>query len=310
MTAILSTQNLSKLYGVVIGVNDMTFDIEPGIHGLLGPNGAGKSTLMKLITAQLRPSVGSIRVLGEDPWNNPELFRRIGFCPEYDAYYDFMTAFEFVESLARLSGLEAGAAKSATERALERCNATEFMHRKIGTYSKGMRQRTKVAQALVHDPELLILDEPLTGTDPIGRHELTELIKQLGNDGHSIIVASHVLHEVQDMTHEFMLIYGGRILASGNVHEIRALMNEFPHRITLRCEPERAHALAQRIVGENAVTSVEIQDDGTIVVSTKDPSTFYHQVSESALAAGTAILEMVAEDDNLEAVFKYLTGAH
>lgn len=309
MTAILQTENLTKLYGVVIGVNDMTLEIAPGVHGLLGPNGAGKSTLLKLMTAQLRPSVGDIRVLGEQPWNNPRLFDRIGFCPEYDAFYDFMSAFDFVESLARLGGLDATRARRASEYALERCNATEFMHRPIATYSKGMRQRTKVAQALVHEPELLILDEPLTGTDPLGRHELTELIRQLGADGHSIIIASHVLHEVQEMTHEFLLIFGGRVLASGNVHEIRALMNEFPHRITVQCEPGGAHELARRISGETAITNLEMSDDGKLVVGTRDPAGFYERIPDYALAAGTAIREMRSEDDNLESVFKYLTGA-
>ncbi|MCA8942669.1 MAG: ABC transporter ATP-binding protein [Planctomycetes bacterium] len=309
MTPILETRELTKLYGVVIGVNDMTFDIRPGVHGLLGPNGAGKSTLLKLMTAQLRPSVGSIRVLGEDPWSNPELFRRIGFCPEYDAFYDFMTAFEFVESLGRLSGMSRSGAKQAAERALESCNATEFMHRPIRTYSKGMRQRTKVAQALVHDPELLILDEPLTGTDPIGRHELTELIKRLGAEGRSIVVSSHVLHEVQEMTHEFLLIFGGRILASGNVHEIRSLMNEFPHRINVRCGPGQAHLLASRLASDAAVTDLELADDGTIVVGTRDPAGFYARFAEHALHAKVTVHELSSEDDNLEAVFRYLTGA-
>ena len=242
MGTLVTAQSLTKLYGVVIGVNDVTLDLEPGVIGLLGPNGAGKSTFLKLITGQLKPTEGSLEVLGQRPWSNTEIFRSIGFCPEQDAFYDDMSALEFVTALGQLSDLGPDA-KSRAEDALARVDATEYMHRPIGEYSKGMRQRTKIAQALVHDPQLLILDEPLHGTDPIGRREIMDLIIRLGEEGRSILVSSHVLHEVESMTDEFVLVFGGRILAFGHVQEIRSLMDELPHRITIRCDDGRVHIL-------------------------------------------------------------------
>lgn len=304
MATLLEARSLTKLYGVVIGVNDATLDLDHGVIGLLGPNGAGKSTLLKLITGQLRPTEGELRVLGERPWNNTALFRRLGLCPEQDSFYDHLSALEFVSSLARISGLGSRAGQLA-ERALERVGATEFMHRPIGEYSKGMRQRTKIAQAIVHDPDFLILDEPLTGTDPICRREIMDLVIELGREGKSILVASHVLHEVQAMTDQFVLVYGGRILASGRVQEIRSLMNEFPHRITIRCDDARQ--LAQALLRELPIDGVEIdRGRGELVVLTREPSAFYAGLAEVVVQAGVHVRELVSADDKLEAVFNYL----
>jgi ABC-2 type transport system ATP-binding protein len=300
---LIEARNLTKLYGVVIGVNDVTLDVPMGVRGLLGPNGAGKSTFLKLITGQLRPTEGEIRVLGERPWNNPDLFRRVGFCPEQDAFYTFLTAFEFVETLARLAGYDPAEAKRRAGAALERVGATEYMHRKIGTYSKGMRQRTKVAQALVHDPEFLLLDEPLSGTDPIGRKEMTDLLRSLGKEGKSILVSSHVLHEVQAVTEEFLLIYGGRVLAAGNVHEIRGLMNDFPHRITIRATDPRG--LAHRLMRDLPIAGIEMQE-ASFSVLTHNPGAFYSGLPKVVAESGSKIIEMASQDDNLEAVFRYL----
>ncbi|MGE3175280.1 MAG: ABC transporter ATP-binding protein [Planctomycetota bacterium] len=304
MGDLLEVRSLTKLYGVVIGVNDMSLDLDRGVIGLLGPNGAGKSTFLKLITGQLRPTEGELRVLGERPWNNTELFRRVGLCPEQDSFYDHMSALEFVTALARLSGLGAEA-QARAERALARVGATDFMHRPIGQYSKGMRQRTKVAQAIVHDPEFLILDEPLTGTDPICRREIMDLVIELGREGKSILVASHVLHEVQAMTDQFVLVYGGRILASGRVQEIRSLMNEHPHRITIRCDDARA--LAHVVVRDLPVDGVEIEGGrAALTVLTRAPGPFYEGLPAVAEQAGVKIRELVSADDKLEAVFHYL----
>jgi len=305
MEPLIRADRLTRLYGVVIGVNDVTVDLAPGVRGLLGPNGSGKSTFLKLVTGQLRASTGTIRVFGVDPWNHPALFRRIGFCPEQDALYPFMTGLEFVASLARMSGLGARAGRDAAAEVLARVGAADFMERRIGTYSKGMRQRTKFAQALVHDPELLILDEPLTGTDPIGRSELSALIRGLGRAGKTILISSHVLHEIQALTEEFLLIHGGRVLASGNVSEIRGLMNEYPHRITIACD--RPRELAHRILRELPARGVEIAAaDDSLAVLTVDPARFYEGLAGVVEEAGVRILEMHSEDDNLETVFKYL----
>jgi ABC-2 type transport system ATP-binding protein len=284
-------------------LNDVTLDLPRGVRGLLGPNGAGKSTFLKLVTGQLRPTEGEIRVLGEKPWNNPELFRRIGVCPEQDAFYDFLTGREFVRTLGRLGGLDAATAARKAEEVLVRCGAKDFMDRKIGGYSKGMRQRTKVAQALVHDPELVILDEPLTGTDPIGRHELVELVKSLGREGRSVLISSHVLHEVQAMTEDVLLIHSGRVLASGQVREIRGVMNEYPHRITIKADDLRA--LARAVMRDLPITGLDLDEGaGALHVKTREPKLFFEGLTK--LGAQGGVREVESKDDNLDAVFNYL----
>jgi ABC-2 type transport system ATP-binding protein len=307
MEPLIQTWSLTKLYGVVLGVNDLTLELAHGVRGLLGPNGAGKSTLLKLITGQLRPTEGKIHVLGRPPWNRPELFRQVGFCSEYDGFYLNLTALEFVTSLARMHGWNRATAERRAAETLERVGAAGFMNRRIGTYSKGMRQRTKLAQALVHDPQFVVLDEPLSGLDPIGRHDVMRLIKSLEKEGKSVLISSHVLHEVQAVTEEFLLIYGGRVLASGNVHEIRALMNEYPHQITLRCDaPQR---LAQRLLGELPISGIELdQEHGVLSIRTADPRTFYAGLPALVAELGIGMQEVVSQDDNLGAVFKYLVG--
>ncbi|MHC5064675.1 MAG: ABC transporter ATP-binding protein [Planctomycetota bacterium] len=307
MGQLLEARSLTKLYGVIIGVNDVNLDLEPGVIGLLGPNGAGKSTFLKLVTGQLRPTEGQVSVLGENPWSNIHLFNRIGLCPEQDSFYDHMSALEFVTSLARLSGL-GQESKDRAEHALARMGATEFMHRPIGDYSKGMRQRTKIAQSIVHNPDFLILDEPLTGTDPICRREIMDLVIELGGEGKSILVASHVLHEVQAMTDQFVLIFGGRILAAGKVREIRELMNEFPHRISLRCSDPKK--LAGALIRELPIDGVEIDAEREeVTVLTKDPGKFYAGLAKVVIATGLSVREMASADDKLESVFNYLMAA-
>ena len=307
MTALLECRALTKLYGVVIGVNDLSFELQPGVHGLLGPNGAGKSTLLKLITGQLRPTEGEVRVLGGDPWNNPGLLHRIGYCPEHDAFWDFLSGLQFVTTLARLSGMDREAAEQAARAALGRVGAAEYMQRPISTYSKGMRQRTKLAQALVHDPDLLVLDEPLSGTDPVGRREIMDLVESLGAEGKSVLVSSHVMHEVQAMTRRFLLIYGGRVLAAGDVQEIRSLLFEIPHRI--RIVSDRPRDLAQRLAGELAVDGVEVDGErDELWVTTRQPHDLFVALPDVASKAGIAIREFGSEDESLDAVFEYLVA--
>ena len=307
MAAMLDCHELTKLYGVVVGVNDVTVELEPGVHGLLGPNGAGKSTLIKLITGQLYPTAGRIRVLGEDPWNNPRLLNRIGYCPEHDAFWSFQSGFEFVSTLARLSGMSRGEAGAAAREALARVDAEEYWDRPISTYSKGMRQRTKLAQALVHDPDLLVLDEPLSGTDPVGRREIMDVVESLGADGKSVLVSSHVMHEVQAMTSRFLLIYGGRVLAAGDVQEIRGLLYEIPHRIRIVCD--RPRELARALAGEEVVDGVEFDAaKGELWVTTREPRGLFAVLPASAADVGVAIRELGSEDESLDAVFEYLVG--
>ena len=301
---IVATEQLSKWYGQVSGLNDVTVTVPPGITGLLGPNGAGKSTFMKLITGQLKPSKGTVRVLGAPIWGNHDLYRRIGFCPEQDAFYERMTGLAWVTALVRLNGLGEAEATAAATRALEAVDLMDAAGKKIGAYSKGMRQRVKLAQALVHDPELLILDEPLTGMDPIMRRRTIRQIKEWARAGKSIIVSSHILHEVEAMTSNILLINNGRILAEGNVHQIRDLIDEHPHTVFIRAQDPRA--LARTMVVDEGVISMRFEP-GALVIETARPDAFYARLTDMAASGeGGVIDEVTSPDDNLQAVFKYL----
>ncbi len=296
--------HLSKWYGQVIGLNDVTVSVPPGITGLLGPNGAGKSTFMKLITGQLRPSKGTVTVLGEPIWGNPKLFFRIGFCPEQDAFYDRMTGLEWVTALVRLNGLGEKESREAAERALATVDLMDAAGKRIGAYSKGMRQRVKLAQALVHDPDVLILDEPLGGMDPLGRRKTMRLIRDWAKQGKSILVSSHILHEIESMTANILLINNGRILAEGNVHQIRDLIDTHPHTVYIRAENPRG--LAREFLARADVISLRFEP-GAVVVETGKPDEFYAGLTD-LVAEGTcgAVEEVTSPDDNLQAVFKYL----
>jgi len=301
---IISAEHLSKWYGQVSGLNDVTVTVPPGITGLLGPNGAGKSTFMKLVTGQLKPSKGAVRVLGEPIWGNPALYHRIGFCPEQDAFYERMTGLDWVTALAGLNGLAAAEATSAATRAMESVDLMDAAGKKIGAYSKGMRQRVKLAQALVHDPELLILDEPLGGMDPIMRRRTIRQIKEWARAGKSILVSSHILHEVESMTSNILLINNGRILAEGNVHQIRDLIDEHPHTVFIRAADPRA--LARTLLAEDGVISMRFEP-GALVIETERPDAFYARLTDMAASGEAgAIDEVTSPDDNLQAVFKYL----
>jgi ABC-2 type transport system ATP-binding protein len=302
--AVVLAEHLSKWYGQVSGLNDVTVAIPPGITGLLGPNGAGKSTFMKVMTGQLKPNQGTVRVLGESVWGNPAIYARLGFCPEQDAFYDRMTGLEWVSALVRLNGLSDADATAAAGRALERVELVEAANKKIGAYSKGMRQRVKLAQALVHDPELLILDEPLSGMDPLMRRKTIRLIKDWARSGKHIIVSSHILHEIEAMTSNILLINNGRILAEGNVHQIRELIDTHPHTIYVRAADPRG--LARRLLVEDDLLSLKFEPGG-LIVETGRPDTFYARLTMLAASGETgAIEEVTSPDDNLQAVFRYL----
>jgi len=301
---VVATDHLSKWYGQVSGLNDVTVAVPPGITGLLGPNGAGKSTFMKLVTGQLKPSKGALRVLGQPIWGNAALFRRIGFCPEQDAFYERMTGLEWVTALMRLNGVGPDEARAAAARALEAVDLMDAAGKKIGAYSKGMRQRVKLAQALVHDPELLILDEPLSGMDPIMRRRTIRQIKEWARAGKSILVSSHILHEVEAMTSNILLINNGRIVAEGNVHQIRDLIDEHPHTVFVRAQDPRG--LARTLLAEDGVISLRFEP-GALVIETARPDAFYARLTDLAASGEAGVIdEVTSPDDNLQAVFKYL----
>jgi ABC-2 type transport system ATP-binding protein len=302
--SVITAEHLSKWYGQVIGLNDVSVSVPAGITGLLGPNGAGKSTFMKLITGQLKPSKGEVKVLGEPIWANPKLYFRIGFCPEQDRFYERMTGLEWVTTLVRLNGYDENAARQAAERALTAVDLMDAAGKKIGAYSKGMRQRVKLAQAIVHEPELIILDEPLSGMDPLGRRKTIRMIRDWARQGKSILVSSHILHEIESMTANILLINNGRILAEGNVHQIRELIDEHPHTVHIRAADPRR--LAREFLTRDDVLSLRFEP-GAVVVETAKPDVFYARLTEIAAAGehGT-IDEVTSPDDNLQAVFQYL----
>src|SRR5438477_7144541 len=305
MNAIIEFDGVSKWYGNVIGLNKLTLRVPAGVTGLLGPNGAGKSTLLQLATGQLRPSQGTVRVLGQPVWDNPALLRHLGLCPEQDAFYEWMTGYDFVRTCARLTGLGRRPSATAAASAMARVGMTENMHRAIRGYSKGMRQRTKLAQALVHGPRVLFLDEPLTGTDPVARRDLIDVIRGLGATGCSVLVSSHVLHEIRALTPRVVLLHRGRLVAEGHVREIRDLIDKHPHRIVLVCDKYRD--LAAKLSTYPDVDGIKfLERESSLLVETRQPDAFYARLPSLAVADGAGVREVYSDDDNLEAVFKYL----
>lgn len=303
--SIVETDRISKWYGQVIGINDITLQIRSGITGLLGPNGAGKSTLLKLMTGQIRPSQGSITVLGENIWNNYRLNRRIGFCPDQDSFYERMTGLEFVSTLAELHGYPRRLADTKALEAIEKVDLLEMKEKKIGAYSKGMRQRIKLAQALMHDPELIFLDEPLNGMDPISRRKTIRLLRDIEQNGVSIIVSSHILHEIEAMTNSIILIHNGKILAQGDIQDIRALIDSHPHNVCISCDKPRL--LASILVNYEDVISVRMDHhNGSINIETTKPNEFYQRLPELLLEHQVEVERLFSPDDNLQAVFEYL----
>jgi ABC-2 type transport system ATP-binding protein len=305
----LALESVTKLYGTVIGVNDITLSLPRGAYGLVGPNGSGKSTLLNLITGQLRPTLGQLRVWGQRPWNNRDVHRRIGMCPEQDVLYPNVTGFEWVRYLLELHGWRHPVAAKRAAEMLDLVGLGDAMHRRMGGYSRGMRQRTKLAHAMAHDPELLVLDEPFNGLDPIGRHAIAELLRQWIRKGRGLILASHVLHEVESVTDSFLLICNGRLLASGSVSDVKALLADVPNEIWLRCEG--APQLASRLVQEPGVDAVRFAENGKVLVlSTHSPATIYAQLPQWIDGSGIRIQELRCADDSLHHLFTSLLQIH
>lgn len=304
---ILKAEKLSRWYGPVIGINDIDWEFQGGIVGLLGPNGAGKSTFLKIVTGQLRPSKGTITVLDESPFGKSHLFQKVGFSPEQDIQYTYLSALQFLSLVAELHGFTKKEALERSEKVLERVSLEKAKNRPMHTYSKGMRQRVKIAQALIHHPTLLILDEPLNGMDPVGRKVLLDFFREFTEDGnHHILLSSHVLHEIETLTNEFVLINKGRIRAQGNLQEIRSLMDEFPHRIRIKSHDPRT--LASKLLLQPYVKGISLTSDNTLLVQAPDPEQFYTNISSLIVETKAEVEEIFSEDDNLESVFRYLVG--
>jgi ABC-2 type transport system ATP-binding protein len=260
---------------------------------------------MKLITGQLRPSQGEITLFGGRVWNNYPLFHRIGFCPEQDSFYERMTGAQFLAALLRMHGYEETEVQRRVDAVLETVGLTTARDKKIAAYSKGMRQRIKMAQAMAHDPEILILDEPLAGMDPVARHETIRMVREWGKAGKCVVVSSHILHEVEAMTQNILLMHNGQILAEGDVHQIRGLIDKHPHNVYLRCsEPRRLAAL---LVGFPDVESVRFHPDGRVLtIESRKPDEFYERLPDLLLSHEIELEEITSPDDNLQAVFHYL----
>ncbi|MEW5902667.1 MAG: ABC transporter ATP-binding protein, partial [Acidobacteriota bacterium] len=259
MTAVVATHKLSRWYGNVLGLSDVSLEIEPGITGLLGPNGAGKSTFLKLLTGQIKPSIGSVSIFGQPVKNNYALFSRIGFCPEQDAFYEEMTGWEFLTSLLRLFRFSAAEVRSRADEALGIVDLSADKDRLIRGYSRGMRQRLKFAQAIAHNPEVIILDEPLSGLDPLGKRKLIRLIRSYRAEGRTVVVSSHVLPEIEALTKNIILIHQGKVFAKGDIHYIRDLIETHPHMVSIKCADPRG--LAGRLLSEGHVLKIDFSPD-------------------------------------------------
>ncbi|MDJ0523318.1 MAG: ABC transporter ATP-binding protein [Planctomycetota bacterium] len=295
---------ISKWYGEVMALNEVSAEFGPGVTGLLGPNGAGKSTLIKLICGMLQPNLGQVLVNGKTPFNRPSVMTRVGLCPEQDALYPQTSAWNALTYLTRLQGFSARDARMGARRALERVGLENDLGRSVAGYSKGMRQRFKLAQALAHDPDVIILDEPLNGLDPPGRRTFSELIRALGAEGKCLLVSSHILHEVESVARRIVVLNFGRVLADGTSRELRRELPEFP--LTVRLTTSEPAELARHIVAIDGARRVE-HVDGGLEVLTHHPAEFFDAVSELATSGTVPIEAVTPMDEDLEAVFRYLT---
>jgi ABC-2 type transport system ATP-binding protein len=293
--------NVSRWYGNVVAVNDISFFLGPGITGLLGPNGAGKSTLLHMLAGFLKPSNGDVRMFGERIWRNAALYSRLGLVPEREAVYPFLTGFEFVVLSARLHGL--ADPKAAATRAIREVELQDSQHRASGGYSKGMKQRLKVAAAIVHDPQVLLLDEPFNGADPRQRLHLMDMLRRMAAEGRTIVFSSHILEEVERLAENVLVIVSGRLAASGDFREIRRLMTDRPHTFTIRSSDNRG--LAAALVGDPSVFGVELSKD-RLTVQTAEFGAFTLAAPRVARDARVTLFEFIPTDESLESVFSYL----
>ncbi len=300
----IELRGVSRWYGNVVAVNDITMTIGPGVTGLLGPNGAGKTTIMHMIAGFLAPSRGEVTVAGHSSWRNPEMFRQVALVPERDSVYQFLTGAEFVVATARLHGL--ANPDAAARRAIELLEMTDAQDRKISTYSKGMRQRIKVAAALVHDPEVVLLDEPFNGMDPRQRLHMMDLLHAEGEQGRIIVFSSHILEEVERLSGIIQVIVGGRLAASGDFRAIRRLMTNRPHVFMVTSSDDRA--LGSALIGRQAVSAVELTQHG-LQVRTSDYGTFTREIAGVSRDQGIRLTQVRPADESLESVFTYLLAS-
>lgn len=299
--AAIELEHVSRWYGNVVAVNDITFALGPGVTGLLGPNGAGKSTLLHLLAGLLAPSAGTVRIAGRAAFGDPSVYREVGLVPEREAVPGYLTGHEFALLNAQLQGV--ADARGAADKAMATVELTDAAHRPIRTYSKGMRQRAKLAGALVHEPRILLLDEPFNGMDPRQRLHMMGLLREMAAAGRVILFSSHILEEVERLADAVLVVYAGRLAASGDFRSIRRLMTDRPHRFMIRSSDDRA--LASALLRHPSIFGVELSD-GVLSIRTSDYGAFTHMVAPAARDAGIRLLEVSPTDDSLESVFSYL----
>jgi ABC-2 type transport system ATP-binding protein len=300
-TPVIELINAARWYGNVVAVNDLSFRLGAGVTGLLGPNGAGKTTLLHMLAGFLAPSAGTVHVLGRCPFSEPSVYRQIGLVPERESVYPFLSGLEYVRFNAKLQGLHNS--EQAARNAIHLVGLEDAMDRQIGTYSKGMRQRVKVAGALVHDPQVLLLDEPFNGMDPRQRLAMMDLMGQMAAQGRTILFSSHILEEVERIGSDILVMVAGRLAASGDFRAIRALMTDRPHTITIRSSDDRR--LAGALMADPMIFGVELGKDG-LSVRTAHLSAFRRLIAGASRSAGVRLFEVVSGDESLESVFDYL----
>jgi ABC-2 type transport system ATP-binding protein len=300
----IRVSNVSKWFGDVVSVNDVSLEVRPGLTGLLGPNGAGKTTLLRMICGLTRPSGGEITVLGEQVHNNPELYRRIGVMPEHQSTYDFMSGREFVELNARLQ--QVPDVSEAVDKAIEQVDMQDAQNRSLGGYSRGMKQRMRLAAVMVHDPEILLLDEPLSGTDPRQRIEFQELMDRLAEEGRTIMISSHILEEVEAVADRILLLVYGKLAASGDYHVIRQKLSDRPY--VVRVGATDVRALAAGLITEPSVESISMDGEGYIQILSRSVRELQIAIPKAAQTLGIRLTRVDPLDDSLESVFTYLSG--
>lgn len=302
---VILADNVTKRYGEVLGLNGFTATVGPGITGLIGPNGAGKSTLFRLLVGQLKVDAGDLQVLGHAAWGEGEFRRRIGYCPEQSALFEWMTARDFVASLLRVDGFPRDEAEKRATQAIATVGLTEARDRRLGTFSKGMRQRIKLAQSVAHDPDLILLDEPLNGVDPVGRAAVISLLRRLQQTGRHVVVSSHVLYEIERLTDQIVMIANGRAIAQGDLHRIRSLIDAHPHVIDIETPDPRG--VARALGSMDHVVSIEFPEGDRLRVRSRSPDAFYQSLPGLVVQERLDIRGVGSADDNLDAVFRYLS---
>jgi len=305
---LITFSNVSRFYGEVLGINKVSLGIPPGITSLVGPNGSGKTTLMNLMTGLIRPSRGEIRVLGISPQDPEKLCRIVGYCAQFDAFPKGITGYQFIYSFLRMYGLTNHECDKRTLSSLQLVALTDAMHRPVAAYSKGMRQRVKLAQAIAHDPSVIILDEPLNGLDPLARAEAIALFREWGNAGRHVLVSSHILHEVDKISDQVILLSHGYVVAEGQIQGVRSEVKEQPMQILVRCD--RPGMLASRLFAEDHVVEAKVANDGKgLLLRTRDADNFYLLLNRVVLESGLEIESVAPADDDVNSVYQYLIGS-